>query len=188
MTQEEDTPLHRGVEWWEGGGGEGFDGGAGKGGIRGEPEPQPPWVLPVVPCQWAAGHAPHPPPPSPFRLWRGGKWVVEVWPLITSSRRDHSPPQGLCGVALFSVVERKKKRKRERRNYLLFFSDLAGQQHSSAGRGASALPPSGYTCVCIAGHTCTMQSDTTIQNVLRWCFSNGKNIFLPFTVTNNKYI
>lgn len=62
------------------------------------------------------GRRPRPPAP---RLWRGGKWVVEVWPLITSSRRDHSPPQGLCWVALFSVVERKKKK--ERRNYLLFF-------------------------------------------------------------------
>lgn len=61
------------------------------------------------------GRWPAPPP----RLWRGGKWVVEVWPLITSSRRDHSPPQGLCRVALFSVVERKKKK--DRRNYLLFF-------------------------------------------------------------------
>lgn len=74
--------------------------------MRSKPAPRPPWVLPVVPCQWVAGHAPP-------RLWCGGKWVVEVWPLITSSRRDHSPPQGLCRVALFSVVERKKKKRGE---------------------------------------------------------------------------
>lgn len=116
-------------------------------------------------CPWCRANGPLATPSPPHRLGRGGKWVVEVWPLITSSRRDHSPPQGLCRVALFSVVERKKKKREEK--LFAIFSDLAGQQHSSAGRGVSTLAPSGYTCVYIAGHTCTVQSDTTIQNVLR---------------------
>lgn len=132
MTHEEDTPLHRGAEH-RGGTDHREVGWAGLdlvklgGRVKSEPAQRLPWVLPVVLCQRACSHAPLP--------WRGGRWVVEVWPLITSSRRDHSPPQGLSRVVVFSVVERKKKR----RNYLLFFSNLAGQQHSSAGRGASTL-------------------------------------------------
>lgn len=70
-------------------------------------------------------------------------------------KKGSQPPSGVeqgsgiqCGG--------KKKKKREKKLFAIF-SDLAGQQHSSAGRGASALVPSGYTCVCIAGHTCTVQ-------------------------------
>lgn len=96
------THLCTGV--WSGGGGWGLMV-VQLGGMRSEPAPWLPWVLSVVPCQRAGGHA--------HFLWRGGKWVVEVWPLITSSRRDHSPPQGLSRVAVFSVVERKKKKREE---------------------------------------------------------------------------
>lgn len=109
MTHEDDTPLHRGAEHI---GGEVASLMVGKlRGRGGEKRASTVTAVGAAPgaMPTGCGHAP--------LLWREGKWVVEVWPLITSSRRDHSPPQGLSRVAVFSVVERKK----ERRNYLLFF-------------------------------------------------------------------
>lgn len=152
MTHEEDTPLHRGVEW--------------SGGWDGR-------VLMIVQLRGdekrastttavgaAHGAVPTDRRPHPLSLaWRkvGGGGVA----INHQFKKGSQPPSGVeCGSGI--QCGGKKKKKREKKLFAIF-SNLAGQQHSSAGRGASALVLSGYTCVCIAGHTCTVQSDTTIQ-------------------------
>lgn len=59
----------------------------------------PTWLLPESLTFQSPHHAP---------LWCGGKWVLGVGPLITSSR-EHRLPWGICRVVLFSSMKKKKK-------------------------------------------------------------------------------
>lgn len=144
----------------------------------------PPPLLITAPGGWVAasgagwlagGHgsglsAPHGCCPSCWRAnqrttpseRRRGKWAVGVGPLITSSR-EHRPPWGMRRVTLLSSL-----------NTIFicyFFSTLAGQQHSSTGRGTSALS-------CRAGSSVSL---TTAHSLLGVINTSIWSHFVPHT-------
>lgn len=78
--------------------------------MRSREASQQPWVLPVVPYQWAAGHAP------PSLAWRkvGGGGVA----INHQFKKGSQPPSG---VVLGSVIQRGGKKKKKKRGEIICY-------------------------------------------------------------------
>lgn len=100
MTHEEDTPLHRGVEWSRGW--------CSRGG--GEKRASTPWVLPVVPCQQAT------PPSLAWRKVGGGGVAINH-----QFKKGSQPPSG---VEQGSGTQCGGKKKKEGEEIICYFFRL----------------------------------------------------------------